>query len=92
MKPSPVIITWKTHNKGLTNRNRNSIGSVIPVTAVATTPEISKPLMEARRSADAVCYMANAAAGRPKINVGILPCDKKAVAWGEIAKPLLNSS
>ena len=74
------------------NKNKNSIGSVIPVTAVAITPEINNPLILCRFCGAAVRYIANAAAGSPKINVGIFPCDKKAVALGEIGKLFCNSA
>ena len=49
------------------------MGSVIPVTKVAITPEINNPLIIGRFEGFAVRYIAKAAAGNPNMNVGIFP-------------------
>ncbi|MNE77954.1 hypothetical protein D3C80_1743160 [compost metagenome] len=45
VKPRPVNTAWMRYRTGATNRNRNSIGSVVPPTTHAITPEISRPLI-----------------------------------------------
>ena len=43
---NPCIIEWKTYKVGAMNKNRNSIGSDIPVTNETNIAETSNPLIE----------------------------------------------
>ena len=40
----PCINVWKANNAGDMNKNRNSIGSLIPPIITVNTPDIKSPL------------------------------------------------
>ena len=64
-------------------RNMNSIGSVIPPTAAATTADIRSPFTLVLFSAKADLYIASAAPLSPNINVGIFPWERNLVYSGD---------
>ena len=87
---NPCIIEWKTYKVGAMNKNRNSIGSDIPVTNETNIAETSNPLIENLFSFLAQQYIAQPIAGSANINVGINPCDKNDVALLLIGSPAFN--
>ena len=61
------------YNTGATNKNVNSIGSVIPVSMEVSAAESNRPATAFLFSGFAVRYIASAAPGSPKIMSGNLP-------------------
>ena len=77
------------YSTGATNRNANSIGSVMPVRNEVRAAEIMMPPTATRFCGLALCHMAIAAAGRPNILKRKAPARTPAV--GSPAKKRLMS-
>lgn len=69
----PVRTACATSSTGATNRNANSIGSVMPVTKEASAAESMMPPTAFRLPGRAARQMARAAAGRANIMIGKKP-------------------
>src|SRR5918999_872731 len=63
---TPASSAWRAYSSGATNRNENSIGSVMPVRNDVSAAEAIRPPTFARFSGRAVRHIASAAAGIPE--------------------------